>query len=110
MLPPARSSSVAVGTSLSKVFHAINRFSEDIDLALDYVALGFSGAKDPRREDLSKTKRAAILDEMMTACQEYIGGEFQATLRKRCEDILGARGPWSLEIRKEDSNIVQFRY
>jgi len=98
------------GTSLSKIFHAINRFSEDIDLALDYVALGFSGAKDPRREDLSKTKRAAILDEMMTACQQYIGGEFQATLRKRCEDILGARGPWSLEIRKEDSNIVQFRY
>ena len=27
------------GTSLSKIFHAINRFSEDIDLAVDYVAL-----------------------------------------------------------------------
>lgn len=28
------------GTSLSKIFHAINRFSEDIDLAVDYAALG----------------------------------------------------------------------
>ena len=28
------------GTSLSKINHAINRFSEDIDLAVDYVALG----------------------------------------------------------------------
>jgi predicted nucleotidyltransferase component of viral defense system len=36
------------GTSLSKVFHAINRFSEDIDLAVDYVALGFTGDRDPR--------------------------------------------------------------
>lgn len=27
------------GTSLSKIFHAINRFSEDIDLAVDYAAL-----------------------------------------------------------------------
>src|ERR1039457_4618679 len=47
------------GTSLSKVFHAINRFSEDIDLAVDYVALGFTGERDPRREDISKTKRDA---------------------------------------------------
>ena len=36
------------GTSLSKIFHAINRFSEDIDLAVDYVSLGFSGEKDCR--------------------------------------------------------------
>jgi hypothetical protein len=33
------------GTSLSKIFHAINRFSEDIDLAVDYTALGFSAAE-----------------------------------------------------------------
>ena len=45
------------GTSLSKIFHAINRFSEDIDLAVDYAALGFIGEMDPRREEISKTKR-----------------------------------------------------
>jgi len=98
------------GTSLSKIFHAINRFSEDIDLAVDYVALGFTGEKDPRREDLSKTRRAAILDEMMTACQQYIGGEFLAILKKRCEEILGAEGPWTLQVSAQDPNIVQFRY
>src|ERR1700690_2106444 len=53
------------GTSLSKINHAINRFSEDIDLAVDYVALGFTGDRDPRREDISRTRRANILDEMM---------------------------------------------
>ena len=98
------------GTSLSKIFHAINRFSEDIDLAVDYVALGFTGEKDPRREDLSKTKRAAILDEMMTACRQYVGGEFLAILKERCEEILGAEGPWSLGVSEQDPNVVQFRY
>lgn len=51
------------GTSLSKVFHAINRFSEDIDLAVDYAALGFRAGppagkylqdeegRHPRRDD-----------------------------------------------------------
>jgi hypothetical protein len=72
------------GTSLSKIFHAISRFSEDIDLAVDYEALGFRGERDPRREDISKTKRAGILDEMMAECRRYIGGEFLDVLKARC--------------------------
>jgi hypothetical protein len=35
------------GTSLSKAFGVIERFSEDIDLAKDYAMLGFTGARDP---------------------------------------------------------------
>jgi predicted nucleotidyltransferase component of viral defense system len=31
------------GTSLSKVFGLIERFSEDIDISIDRAALGFSG-------------------------------------------------------------------
>jgi hypothetical protein len=33
------------GTSLSKVFNAIQRFSEDVDLSIPRKALGFSGTK-----------------------------------------------------------------
>lgn len=80
------------GTSLSKVFHAINRFSEDIDLAVDYVALGFHGDRDPRRPDTSKSRRAAILAEMMTACQAYIAGQFLPVLRERFRELLGDGG------------------
>ena len=98
------------GTSLSKVFHAINRFSEDIDLAVDYAALGFTGDRDPRREDLSKTKRAAILADMMIVCQRYIGGEFLDTLKARCEQVLGKTDAWSLDVSEQDRNIVRFRY
>ena len=98
------------GTSLSKINHAINRFSEDIDLAVDYVALGFTGDRNPRREGLSKTKRAAILAEMMVACQQYIGSEFIEVLRVRCEEILGNGEDWTLAVSEQDRNIVRFQY
>lgn len=98
------------GTSLSKIFHAINRFSEDIDLAVDYVALGFTGDNDPRREDISRNRRNNILNEMMTVCQNYIAAEFLAALRARCEEILGAPEAWSLNISAADPNTVEFRY
>ena len=98
------------GTSLSKIFHAINRFSEDIDLAVDYVALGFTGNNDPRREDISRNRRNNILDEMMTACQNYIGGEFLTALRARWKEILGALEAWDLNISAADPNTIEFRY
>lgn len=98
------------GTSLSKIFHAINRFSEDIDLAVDYAAIGFTGERDPRREDISKTKRAGILGDMMVACQRYIGGEFLGALNTRCQDILGIDDAWNLNVSEQDQNVVQFRY
>lgn len=97
------------GTSLSKIFHAINRFSEDIDLAVDYVAFGFTGERDPTREGISKTRRGAILARMMVECQRYIGGEFLNALKARCEEILGKEG-WNLAVSEQDANVVRFHY
>lgn len=42
------------GTSLSKVFGAIARFSEDVDITLDYR--GFDGSVDPFEEGVSRTR------------------------------------------------------
>ncbi len=98
------------GTSLSKIFHAINRFSEDIDLAVDYAALGFTGQRDPRREDISKSRRASILADMMTDCRRYIGGEFLNALLMRCQEVLGPPVAWSLSVSAQDPNVVRFRY
>lgn len=98
------------GTSLSKIFHAINRFSEDIDLAIDYAALGFTGDRDPRRADISKSRRIAILEEMMTDCRTYIRGEFLDALMARCEEVLGPPVQWSVAVSAQDPNVVQFRY
>jgi hypothetical protein len=42
------------GTSLSKVFGAIRRFSEDIDLSFDRAELGYAGERDPESKEISK--------------------------------------------------------
>lgn len=46
------------GTSLSKGWNVIQRFSEDIDLALDREVLGFSG--DLTKGDIKKLKRRSF--------------------------------------------------
>ena len=44
------------GTSLSKAFSAIHRFSEDIDMVVFRNDLGFTHDRDPTREDLGRKK------------------------------------------------------
>ena len=98
------------GTSLSKVFNLIERFSEDIDLAVDYTMLGFTGARDPLASRLSRTKQIALLGEMLAACQSYIAGEFLERLHARCTEVLGTEVSWRLVIDEHDPNIVHFFY
>jgi len=45
------------GTSLSKVYGLIHRFSEDIDISLNRAEMGFGKDNDPAAEDLSGKKR-----------------------------------------------------
>ncbi len=59
------------GTSLSKAWGLIERFSEDIDLALSREFLGFSG-------DISRTQVTKLRD----ASFDYISGVFLTGLRK----------------------------
>lgn len=97
------------GTSLSKCFNLIQRFSEDIDIAADFEKLGFVGKKDPRQAKLSYTKRNVLLDEMLTVCQNYIAREFVPILSARIKCILGEED-CQLQINSDDPNIVEFEY
>ena len=45
------------GTTLSKVYGLIKRFSEDIDIAVDRHDLGFTGERDPAFPGYGKNKR-----------------------------------------------------
>ena len=98
------------GTSLSKVFRLIDRFSEDIDLAVDYGPLGFTGNRCPTRPGLSRTKQQQLLADMLEACRLYVAGEFLETLLRRFERILGAGSAWNLQVDALDGNVVRFRY
>jgi hypothetical protein len=97
------------GTSLSKCFNLIQRFSEDIDLAVDFERLGFAGDRDPRRADLSHTKRQPLLEDMLNACREYVAGPFVSALGARIAGVLGNDGR-GLGISPKDPNTVEFEY
>jgi len=96
------------GTSLSKCFNLIQRFSEDIDLAVNFEKLGFTGTRDPRQATLSHSKRQPLLDTMLKACQTYVAGPFLTVLRSRCRELLGDTG-WTLTVAA-DPNTVDFGY
>jgi len=98
------------GTSLSKVFGAIQRFSEDIDLIIDYEMLGFRGDRHPSK-CASRTKRTALLKEMIQVCSQYIEGPFISEFRGRCVSLLGPHG-WQINTRRsaDDSAVVEFVY
>ena len=69
------------GTSLSKAFGLIRRFSEDIDLVVHRDALGFAGERDPTTAaSLSNKRRSALFDELAEACGAYVLGDLKAAL------------------------------
>lgn len=61
------------GTSLSKAFGLISRFSEDIDITIFRDDLG-QGVEAADLDELSGKRRRARLDAIRDACQGYIAG------------------------------------
>ena len=72
-LPYAKHLSFKGGTSLSKCWHLIDRFSEDIDIAIDREYLGFSGV-------LSKTQ---ISDKVRRATCSFVRETMQHDLAEQ---------------------------
>jgi hypothetical protein len=77
------------GTSLSKAYGAIARFSEDVDLSFDRAALGFGGEKDPGAAPSQKQTRKR-LEELATACRTMIHKRFLPQLAETFAKFLGA--------------------
>ena len=72
-LPYAQHLSFKGGTSLSKCWHLINRFSEDIDIAIDREYLGFSG----------KLSRTQISDKLRRATCSFVRETMQYDLAEQ---------------------------
>jgi len=73
------------GSSLSKMWHLIERFSEDIDLALDMGMLGFEG--DLTKKQLKKLRKASSMFVRETFCGELLKAIGNLGLSDHCEVI-----------------------
>lgn len=96
------------GTSLSKVWKVIHRFSEDIDISLSREWLGFSGQRDPEAA-ASRKQRAKLLEELSAACAEKLATDVAPALRQQIATECGTDG-WSLDNSPEDPQTLLFHY
>lgn len=76
------------GTSLSKVFGAIQRFSEDIDLAVSPQALGFAAAE--LDEAPSASQRRKRVQALEAECECCVSERFRPALEAAIAAKLGA--------------------
>jgi hypothetical protein len=100
------------GTSLSKAFGAIRRFSEDIDLSFDRTDLGYTGERDPEKEGLSRKAAGKLIDALLADTEKHIADSVLSALQNAIALQLGTSddGKWSLEIDGNDPQTLNFHY
>ena len=94
------------GTSLSKAFNLISRFSEDIDLILDWRVLGYG--KDEPWEKRSNTKQDAFNKEANTRAEVFLAEQFCPTVQAEFSRELGCEA--NIYIDEKDKQTVIFAY
>ncbi len=101
------------GTSLSKAFHVIDRFSEDVDLSFDRAGLGFAGESDPLKAPTGKARKRG-LEALTQACRRVTREQFLPQLKKVFGEALAESPPkeWNLELLEDDHDgpTLLFRY
>ena len=94
------------GTSLSKAYNLINRFSEDIDLILDWRVLGYSLIEpwEPR----SNTKQDLFNKEANSKAENFLAKVFCPSIKNDLTTELGIEA--KIYISDEDHQTVIFEY
>lgn len=97
------------GTSLSKAYGLIERFSEDIDITMFRDDLN-QPASVEELQDLSKTKRRVRLDTIRDACRGYITGPLREFLDARIADATGGTGRIAVDDANPDRQMLLVWY
>ncbi len=101
------------GTSLSKVFGIIERFSEDVDLSFDRAGLGFAGEDDPLNATAEKERKRGV-KSLKRECRSVVAERLLPQLVAVFGDALGEppSTTWGLELANDDKDgqTLLFRY
>lgn len=96
------------GTSLSKAYDAIYRFSEDVDLSLDRAQLGFSGEDDLENPKLSSSRRKTLLKDLQEEAEKTVAGPLLGELKHAMNENLAVDA--DLVVDPDDAQTLLFRY
>jgi hypothetical protein len=99
------------GTSLSKVYGVIDRFSEDVDLSIEKEFFGYDKSNSPETAP-SRKKQKAILEKLAAACVQYVQGKMLTDLRASIAAELGTTEGWQLTVdgTDPDAQSLSFEY
>ncbi len=96
------------GTSLSKVYGAIHRFSEDIDLCVNRAAFGLPG--EPTPEMLaSRKRRGAHAEEVRAACHQWVSMTLLPALTADVARALGTHAS-ACDVDANEPSTIVFAY
>jgi predicted nucleotidyltransferase component of viral defense system len=98
------------GTSLSKVWKLIERFSEDIDMVVDRQTLGFDGTNSPDHAR-SKSQKKLRLGALVQASRQWVQDTLRPALASHMARTLGDND-WKLEVDPDvrDGQTLLFHY
>jgi len=94
------------GTSLSKIYGLIDRFSEDIDLILDWRTIGY-GIREPWNKR-SNTQQQKFIDESGIRVAAFLKNEFLPVFIEDMSTCIGI--PVNVYIDDDDPETVKFGY
>lgn len=90
------------GTSLSKAFGVIERFSEDIDLILDWEVLGLSN--EELWAERSNTKQSQFVEQVNQDTVEYLSSTLKPNMEQDFSKLLNKE--YSLTVLEQDQTIA----
>lgn len=93
------------GTSLSKSYQLIDRFSEDCDLTINRAILNI---KDPSEANISNKEIQRRIDILMINIKAYIRDFILPILVNACQNSINNTEKWNVEIDKDDQTILFF--
>ena len=94
------------GTSLSKGYQLIKRFSEDIDLILDWRVLGY-GENEPW-EERSKSKQEQFNKEANQKAEIFLREQLLPVLQKELSEYFSIEA--NVYIDEDDAQTINFQY
>ena len=94
------------GTSLSKAYNLINRFSEDVDVTIDFASL--DSTIDPFDPELGTNARRRQSEDMIERANSYVIQIIQPHFRKLLTNQFPGGG-WSLDV-ENDGELLNLSY
>ena len=92
------------GTSLSKAYQLIDRFSEDIDLTISRTAPYLADCASPAEADLTGKERGRRIDALKNAAQRFVQDMALPTLLAMFKQRLPQDEEWNIALDADDAD------